>query len=489
MLKYIVSLYCKDYNELNKKLRECFKKSDLVEIRIDYIPDFDISCIKNFDLSKVIITLRSKSNGGFFECSEEQRIRILKTFLNKVGYIDVEYDVQREDLKWFLENRTTTKIILSYHNFNKVPANLEDVIKKLMKQKADIIKVISTCRDITDNIKIVSLINKYKNKTKLIIHNMGETGKISRIIGGLTGNEFTFTSFGNEPTAPGQIPIDKLKNEYYLDRIKKRFKIVGLIGNPVKHSYSYHIHNFAFNASGLNYLYLNFLVKDLNKFFDYYKEMFVGLSVTSPYKISVIPFLDEISGNAKLIGAVNSVQKIGKKLYGHNTDSAGFGYALSKHSNITNKNIVVLGAGGVARAVVVKLLDRKNNITILNRTLSKAKKLAKEFNCQYSSLDDIKNCAPNILINCTSVGMYPNINESPIGNTKLKNCLVFDTIYNPYHTKLLKDAIKNGNKIISGFDMFLRQAELQYLLFTSSQFDFFKYKKRFIKSCRIIEKA
>jgi shikimate dehydrogenase len=261
---------------------------------------------------------------------------------------------------------------------------------------------------------------------------------------------------------------------------------VGLLGNPVKHSYGYHIHNFAFKTSGLNYLYLNFLVNDLIKFFDFYREMFIGLSVTLPYKTSIIPFLDEVSDNAKLIGAVNTVQKFGKKLYGHNTDSAGFGYALSKHSGMTNKNIVVLGAGGAARAIVVELLERKNNITILNRTLAKAKKLAKEFNCQYGSIDDIKSCAPNILINCTSVGMYPNINESPIGNTKLKNCLVFDTIYNPYYTKLLKDAIKNGNKVISGFDMFLKQAELQYLLFTSSDFNFCKYKKRFLKNCGIL---
>jgi len=220
--------------------------------------------------------------------------------------------------------------------------------------------------------------------------------------------------------------------------------------------------------------------------------MFVGLSVTLPYKIAVMSFLDKVSESAKLTGAVNTIIKVGKKLCGHNTDSAGFGYALSRHSRLTDKNVVLLGAGAVARSVVVELLDRKrhgmvNNITILNRTINKAKKLAREFNCQCGSLEDIKHFTPDILINCTSVGMYPNINQSPIGNIRLKNCLVLDTVYNPYHTKLLKDAIKNGNKVVSGFDMFLKQAELQYQLFTSSRFDFIKHKKLFIKRCGIYE--
>ena len=160
--------------------------------------------------------------------------------------------------------------------------------------------------------------------------------------------------------------------------------------------------------------------------------------------------------------------------------------SLKKYTDPINKRIIILGSGGSARAVLVSLLEKNNDITILNRNIENAKNLAEEFSCSYGELTEFKDHAPQILVNCTPVGMYPNIKDSPVKLSKLKNCVVYDLIYNPYHTKLLADAVKNGNTIVSGFEMFLRQAQEQYSLFTGNNFSYLKHRNYFLKQLRIL---
>jgi len=487
MIKYCVSICSEDISSAIQKINQVYDRTDLIEIRIDKFRKFDLNALRKFDLKKMILTLRNRSNGGFFSGSEKERINLLKTFLDfGFGFMDIEYDIPKNDLKWFLCNRTNTKIILSYHNFVETPGNLEKICAKLISHNPDLIKVISHSNSINDNKLIFDLIDKYKNIVKLVMHSMGECGEISRILGGLRGNAFTFTSFGDEATAPGQISLEKLSDTYNLSRLKRDFKVYGLFGNPVKHSFGYIIHNFAFDKNKNNSIYLNFLSDDAGSFIENYRDLFTGLSITIPFKKSIMPFLDEIDSDAEIIGAVNTVVKKKGKLIGYNTDYTGFIESLKRYITPRNKRIVILGSGGSARAVVVSLLNKKNEITILNRNIENAKKLAIEFSCGYGDLSEFKNHAPQVLVNCTPSGMYPNINESPVALNKLRNCVVYDLIYNPYHTKLLVDACRNGNTIVSGFEMFLRQAQEQYKLFTGENFSYLKYRNYFLKKLSII---
>jgi 3-dehydroquinate dehydratase / shikimate dehydrogenase len=487
MIKYCVSLCCDNISALIEKINEVKSKPDLIELRIDKFNKFDFEQLRQFDIKKMILTFRSKDNGGYYDGSETSRISVLKNLLDfGFGYIDVEYNLHKNDLKWFLANRKTTKIILSYHNYLKTPNNLEKICDKMLSYNPDLIKVISFANKLEDNKKVFDLIDKYKQKTKLIIHNMGEKGEISRILGGLRGNEFTFTSLAEESTAPGQVSIDLLQNIYQLSKLKKNFKIYGLLGNPLKHSHGYLIHNFAYRKSNLNALYLNFLCDNLKNFFNEYQSYFSGLSVTIPFKKEIIPYLDSIDEKAEIIGAVNTIVRKNGKLIGYNTDYIGFIESLKKYINPKNKRVVILGSGGSARAVLVSLLEKNNEITILSRNLENAKKLADEFGCPYGELSEFKEHTPQILVNCTPVGMYPDVKSSPVKLSKLKNCVVYDLIYNPYYTKLLADAVENGNSIVSGFEMFLRQAQEQYGLFTGHHFSYLKHRNYFLKQLRIL---
>ncbi|HQJ76003.1 MAG TPA: shikimate dehydrogenase [Bacteroidota bacterium] len=487
MIKYCVSILAKNILEAYEKVQKIYNIADYIEIRADKFKDFDFNIFKKeFNLEKFIFTIRTPKNGGFFSGSEKKRIELLKyAIANNFGYVDIEYDLSPGLINWFSENKNKTKIIISYHNFNETSNNLDNICKKIIKQKPDVIKIVTKANYLSDNVKIFELLKKYRKNYKVVFHTMGEYGEISRIIGGISGNYFTYTSIEQELTAPGQLSIEKLKNEYKLDRLKRNFKLYGLLGNPIKHSHGYLIHNFAFNKNNINSLYLNFLENDLNSFFKNYIDLINGLSVTIPFKKDVINYLDKIDPKAKLIGSVNTILKKNGKLIGYNTDYIGFYNSLKKYINPYSKRIAILGAGGSARAVLVSLLDKQNDIKIFNRTVRNAKTLAQEFNCSYGDLSEVYEYNPQILINCTSVGMYPKVGDTPINTSKIRNCVVYDLVYNPYYTQFLRLASKH-NIIVSGFDMFLRQAQEQFRLFTNINFSYLKYRNYFLKLLKII---
>jgi len=487
MIKYCVSILANNVLEAYEKVKKIYNLTDFIEIRADKFNDFNFDLFKKeFDLKRFIFTIRSKENGGFFQGSEKKRVELLKHGLtNNFGFVDIEYDFPKNIIKWFLKNKNKSRIIISYHNFVETSSNLDAICKKIIRQNPDIIKIVTKAESLSDNIKILDLLKKYHKNHKVVFHAMSEYGEVSRIIGGISGNYFTYTSIEQEITAPGQLSIDKLKNEYKLDRLKRNFKLYGLLGNPVKHSHGYLIHNFAFSKNNINSLYLNFLENNLQSFFNNFIELVNGVSVTIPFKKDVINYLDKIDPKASMIGSVNTILHKKGKLIGYNTDYIGFYNSLKKYINPYNKRIAILGAGGSARAVLVSLLEKNNEIKIFNRTIRNAKILAQEFNCDYGDLKEVYEYNPQILINCTSVGMYPKVDDTPINTSKIRNCIVYDLVYNPYYTQFLKLASKQ-NVVVSGFEMFLRQAQEQFRLFTNINFSYLKYRNYFLKLLKIL---
>jgi len=261
--------------------------------------------------------------------------------------------------------------------------------------------------------------------------------------------------------------------------INAKTKIYVLIGNPVEHSLSPVMYNAAFRKLGLNFVYLTLKVKDIEHVIRGIRALDIkGFNVTIPYKVDVMKFLDEIDRTARNIGAVNTVVNYEGFLKGFNTDWIGATKSIEKKIDIKGKKIVILGAGGAARAIAFGIKNKGGKLTVLNRTLKKAKKLSKDVGCNYGSLNDLKDLDCDILINATPVGMYPNENSSLVDRNILKNIdVVFDVVYNPLRTKLLRDAESVGCQIIEGVDMLVLQGAEAFKLWTERNPDVELMKK------------
>jgi 3-dehydroquinate dehydratase / shikimate dehydrogenase len=269
--------------------------------------------------------------------------------------------------------------------------------------------------------------------------------------------------------APGQISYQQMKEVYRYEKINMETEVYGVIADPVAHSLSPHIHNAAFDGLGLNKVYVPFRVRpeDLSQFMKDCREFGVkGLSVTIPHKEEIIQKITQYDAETKEIGACNTVVWKDEERRGYNTDYQAAMASLDavftgneEDSGLAGKHVLVLGAGGVARAIVVGLRRRKAHITISNRTPERADELA--IFCKGKSVAWGLRHSVNadLLINCTPIGMHPNLDDTPYEAEHLKReTVVFDTIYNPEQTLLLKDARQAGCQVITGVDMFVGQA-------------------------------
>ncbi|HDZ69223.1 MAG TPA: shikimate dehydrogenase, partial [Phycisphaerales bacterium] len=291
--------------------------------------------------------------------------------------------------------------------------------------------------------------------------------------------------------ASGQLTIEQFKNLYRYDCINADTKLYGIIGSPVGHSAGPAVHNACFAEIKANKLYLPLLVEGGQAEFDQFLNNilsrewlgFAGFSVTIPHKANGLNFAKENNGFieplAEKIGAANTLTIDEPRATSHeprisayNTDYAGALDAITSTLEISRADlddlpVAVIGAGGVARAIVAGLTDAGAKIKIYNRTVKKGEKLAAEFDCDFAPLSELPNIEAKLLINCTSIGMHPDTDATPLPKECLKaNMVVFDTVYNPAETLLLKQASQAGAKTINGVDMFINQATAQFKLFT-----------------------
>ncbi len=441
--------------------------ADLVEVRVDYIKKPDLKKILAARQKPLIITVMPGHENGKFEGTEQERLELLTQAL-KMGadYIDVNWDCPA--LGSLIAAKKKSKIIVSYHNFNETPHNLDEIVSRMQSTGADIIKTATYANNLSDNLTVLDLVEK---STKPIIAIcMGAYGEISRILAPLKGAYLTFASLeAGKESAPGQIPAETLQDIYRIQDLKPGFMVYGIIGNPVSKSKGYLFHNKLFKHYGLNSIYLNFLVDDIAEFAADFLDTLAGLSITMPHKQSIMNFLNEIDPIAEKIGAVNTVVNDKGTLKGYNTDMLGALIPLQHKTDIQHKRATLLGAGGAARAIAYGIIARGGRLTILNRTVAKAAALAHELGCEYGSLSGFEKTPTDILINMTSVGMHPTVDESPVDTRFVKNMVVLDGIYNPQKTRLLCEAEKNGCSIISGAEMFIHQAAEQFKLWTGIQ--------------------
>jgi 3-dehydroquinate dehydratase/shikimate dehydrogenase len=326
---------------------------------------------------------------------------------------------------------------------------------------------------------------------------MGEAGLISRVLAKKFGGFLTFASLGSgAETAPGQVSIHDMKRLYRWDAIGPETKVYGVVANPVAHSMSPAIHNAAFDEAGYNGVYLPMLVNAGYESFKAFMESFVpfegldlsGLSITIPHKQNALKYLQEkgaaVDPLAASIGAVNTISidrsDGAPKLSGTSTDYGAILDSITDKLGITREQlgdyrVAVIGAGGTGRTAVAALAHYGATVVVYNRTKDRADALAEEFNGKSgrvvsARLEKLCDSCCHIFVNTTSVGMHPNVDESPLGDRLPAftpgETLVFDTVYNPVETKLLKQAKAAGAKTINGVEMFVRQAAAQFELWT-----------------------
>jgi 3-dehydroquinate dehydratase/shikimate dehydrogenase len=448
--------------------------ADFLELRLDLMKDYDLGALLQAATKPCIVTNRTKREGGQFAGTEEERVNILKKAMDAgAEYVDIETSTPKELLKPFLESDHKSKIILSYHNFTDTPEELEHLYKIMCEMPADVIKIVTYARDITNNLAVFKLIYRAKKDDKKIIALcMGERGEISRILSPLLGGFLTFGSLetGKE-SAPGQITAVKLRDIYRVGDKRDLFKIYGVIGNPISKSMGYLIHNRAFKETGSSDIYVPFLVDNVEKFFKGFSPYFEGLSVTMPFKEDIMAVIDEVDETARKIGAVNTVVRDGEGWKGYNTDCTGAVKALEEHIDLNGKKVLIIGAGGTAKAIGHGVREKGAKITVTyNKNKERGPQLAKELGAEVVNVQDAGEEEVDVLINCSPVGMNPDVEATPISSRHLrKGMIVFDSVYNPPETRLIRDAKAAGCTAISGIELFINQAVGQFELWTGQK--------------------
>jgi 3-dehydroquinate dehydratase/shikimate dehydrogenase len=471
--------------------------ADVVELRIDQFTDpVQVRALVSDSILPCILTCRATREGGQCESPDADRLALLDETgsTGSVRYIDTELDALRHT-----GSQPTVRFIASSHDFSGRPERLYNLVAELNASPSDVNKIVWTPRSIRDNLEAFEILKTRQKPTIALC--MGEAGLISRILAKKFGAFLTFASLDPaSATAPGQVSIADMKNLYRWDAIQSDTKIYGVVAQPVMHSMSPAIHNAAFSATNHNGLYLPFLVEGSYESFKAFMETFLnfdgldlsGLSVTLPHKENALRYLQEknatIEPLAERIGAVNTIiiRRAGLAppytLEGRNTDYAAILDSITDKLNITrddlaNYRIAVLGAGGTGRTAVAALAHYGATVVVYNRTKERADALAKEFNGKSGQvvsarIEKLCDSCCHIFLNTTSVGMYPNVGQSPLGDTPpafTPQTLVFDTIYNPLKTKLLEQAESAGAMTIGGIEMFVRQAAAQFEAWTGNK--------------------
>jgi len=449
------------------------KKAELVELRVDYMRKRpDLGLMLKDRPTPVVVTCRRKADRGRWFGTEEQRQTILReAIIAGAEYVDLEDDIAKS-----IRRYGKTKRIVSYHNFDETPLELHEIYRRLAQCDADIIKIVTMANSPSDNVRMLEMVSSTEIPT--VGFCMGEMGTISRILCGQAGSPFTYASFSSErELAPGQLSYAEVRNLYRFNKITKDTKVFGVIGDPIAQSKSPLIHNAAFRKLRIDAVYLplripaDLLLPSLKEF---ERLKISGYSVTIPHKEGVLQFCDTMTEETDQIGAANTLYRQNDQWAATNTDAPAALEAiqdtLKKSSSVTDfagRKVLILGAGGVSRAVGHALISAGAVVTITNRSRDRGKGLAAELGCQYVSWENRGAETCEILINCTAVGMHPKLDESPFEPHWLgDSTLVFDTVYNPEQTLLLKHARERGCPTVSGVEMFVRQAAKQFELFT-----------------------
>jgi len=487
----------------------------IIELRCDSATPRQMLEAMDFAHLPVIVTVRPKWEGGFCEKGDEYRVGLWEAAMEAgAEYVDVElvgWEKNKElrDRVCEAAEKHGTKIILSNHSFDGRPKDLDARLARLRRVKqADVLKIAWKAESVIDAVDALMLGAKLQKEDgrPAVVLAMGEEGLISRLLAAKFGAPWAFAALAEgAESAPGQPSVADLRDIYRWDAHKEDMQVFGVAGWPVGHSLSPHIHNAGFGAINRSGVYVPLAIKAEYAAFAAAVDALRaatnirGISVTIPHKENAFRYVSEKSGLidalSKRIGVINTMEWTKDGVVGFNSDYAGALDALASawtgnRTDLDGKRVVVLGAGGAARAIVAGLVEHGASVVIYNRTLEKAQALAADFGASSRGLtpptggeaathgrvsaqpwEKLSEATCDAYINCTPLGMFPHVDASPVDFDPAwtAETVVFDTVYNPVMTKLLKLAQRKGAKIVPGTEMFVRQAAVQFRAFTERE--------------------
>ncbi len=463
------------YEETKKAARAAMEKphpaADAVEIRLDPLGDCDPGEFLGNGKLPVVVTSRTPDSGGSFRLDRQKRqAQLERSFEAGAAYVDLEFET--DDEAW-ISRKGNSRIILSAHLPEGMPDDIEDLYGKMSQRTGvDVLKIVPFAHSLTDNLRIRQLLKRARREGKnLAAFCMGAKGAVSRILALAWGSWATYASSrpGRE-SAGGQFTVEELSERFRVNEIGEGTRLLGVVGFPLGHSLSPLIHNRALRETGIDSCYLPFETEMLGEFLPLPEALnLAGFSVTLPYKETIREHLDEVDATAARLGAVNTVVKKGNRLVGSNTDVPAALRVLERAHPVKDRTVAILGAGGAGRALAFGLRERGARLIIHNRTVERARALAAELGCRSGALEDCGREPCDILINATPVGMHPSAGEMPVPAAAIRAGMVFDLVYNPRETRLLREARKKGCRTLEGLEMFLEQAADQFRMFTGTE--------------------
>jgi 3-dehydroquinate dehydratase/shikimate dehydrogenase len=458
-----------------RQTRAALRQTRLLEVRLDWLADkqeilqFLGWLRRQRPRATIIATCRRRVAGGRFRGSISSQVGLLRRAVEcGCSWVDVEVEtaerLRTDSIRRFFGR---AKCLISFHDFRGTPKNLAAIARRLVRIGGDGVKIATHCRSLADSLRVLRTARGRRN---VIAVPMGETGLPARVLALQQGSALAYAAV-EQATAPGQLSLEDMKRVYRADKLNRRTRVYGVIGDPVGHSLSPQMQNAAFHARGMNAVYLPFLVRDLRDFLCAIEPLGIaGFSVTLPHKERILRQLDDCDPLAAAIGAVNTVVvRGGGRLYGYNTDYVGVLRALERRIPLRGSRVLLFGAGGAARAVAFALAQGGATVCVCARRMARAKGLARAVGGEAVERRRLRREFFDAIVNATPVGMHPHAGRSPLDAGELNCRLVFDLVYRPQKTKLLQLAARRGIETVSGVEMFLAQGAAQWEIWTGER--------------------
>jgi 3-dehydroquinate dehydratase/shikimate dehydrogenase len=480
-------------------LREAIARAaevcDLIELRLDCLEDDaeleravrELPALFHARARPFILTFRSSEQGGHQTSDIERRLRFWTEHFasgrERADYADLELDLaeflQSEEARRTANLIDWNKVVCSYHDFAALPHDLEAIYARMLRTPARILKIAARANDITDCLPVFDLLERARLAGReCIVVAMGEAGLLTRILAPARGAFLTYGALNREhATAPGQATASDLRALYRVRDINEQTQIMGLVGSPVSHSVSPHMHNAAFIACGLDAVYIPFETGDARLFLRRMahprtRELawnLRGLSVTAPHKRAIMTELDSVELAAREIGAVNTILIEGDVLSGYNTDARAALAPLAGLLNLSGARVAVVGAGGAARALLWSLRETRARAAVFARDTERARAVADTFDAQCHTLAGACFDGFDLVVNTTPLGTRgEHETETPVTVSQLRGArAAYDLVYNPRETRFMREARSAGCEIIlGGLPMLVAQAAAQFKLWT-----------------------
>ena len=446
------------------------------EFRLDYLKEFDDFELKFHQMlvrlrfPQTVATCRRQEAGGQFAGSVKDQCAILQAAVRAgCQWVDLEVESLHGASKALLRELRPAKVIVSYHNYKKTPP-MGAIHRRFARLPVAAVKVAGHARQLRDNLQILRVLKSRaaKRGPKVVGVAMGPSGLPTRLLALRWGSLFTYASPANHHgVAAGQLPWDVMRSLYRVERLDHRTKLYGVVGTHAAMSLSPTMHNAAFQAKRVNAIYLPCQAPTLSDFVGFAKALgFQGFSITMPFKRTIIRHLDWLDPLARQIGACNTVALQRGEWMGWNTDAAAVVEILTKRLRLAGSRILILGAGGAARAAAFALRAEGAEVLLAARREAATRSLARQVSAQAVSWSSANNQDVDAVINATPVGMAPHTEGLPIDLSRLRVRVVFDMVYYPLETRFLAEARGRGLITISGIEMLVAQGARQFEIWT-----------------------